>query len=118
VTSTAAARLTLVSTTGVPFFPDRIIRVDADIVTAPNAAPLPIIYPASLMPSERILGTDDSGWLPFLLLLELGLVAVALALVGMRRWGRIQTWVVMVPVLLSIGIAIAENVVILMPNLY
>ena len=118
VTSTAAARLTLVSTTGFPFFPDRIIRVDADIVTAPNAAPLPIIYPASLMPSERILGTDDSGWLPFLLLLELGLVAVALALVGMRRWGRIQTWVVMVPVLLSIGIAIAENVVILMPNLY
>ena len=50
--------------------------------------------------------------------LILGLVAVALALVGIRRWGRIQTWVVAVPVLLAIGIALAETVVILMPNLY
>jgi hypothetical protein len=116
--STSPARLTLVSTTGFPFFPDRIIRVDADIVTTANPAPLPIIYPASLTPAERLLGTDDSGWLPLLLLLELGLVAVALALVGIRRWGRIQTWVVAVPVLLAIGIALAETVVILMPNLY
>ena len=116
--STATGRLTLVSTTGLPFFPDRIIRVDADLVTTANPAPLPVIYPASLTSAERLLGTDDSGWLPLLLLLELGVVAVILALIGMRRWGRLQTWVVAVPVLLAIGIALAETVVILMPNLY
>ncbi len=118
VAPTALGRLTLVSTTGVPFFPDRIIRVDADLVTTANPAPLPVIYPASLTAAERLLGTDDSGWLPLLLLLELGLVAVALAAFGIRRWGRLQTWVVAVPVLLAIGIALAETVVILMPNLY
>jgi hypothetical protein len=117
-TGTAAGRLTLVSTTGFPFFPDQIIRIDADLVSTANPAPLPVIYPASLTSAERLLGTDDSGWLPLLLLLELGLVAVALAVVGIRRWGRIHTWVVAVPVLLAIGIALAETVVIVMPNLY
>jgi hypothetical protein len=117
-TATAAGRLTLVSTTGLPFFPDQIIRVDADLTTAANPAPLPIIYPASLTPAERLLGTDDSGWLPLLLLLELGIAAVVLAAFALRRWGRLQTWVVAVPVLLAVGIALAETVVVLMPNLY
>ncbi|MEN9911406.1 MAG: hypothetical protein RLZZ441_974, partial [Actinomycetota bacterium] len=53
-----------------------------------------------------------------LLILELGIALVLLALAGMRYWGRLQTWVVAVPTLLALGIGLAEQVVVLLPNLY
>lgn len=116
--STAPGTLTLVSTTGFPFFPDTVIRVDASLVSTPNPTPLPVIYAASLTPAEKILGSDEGGWLPLLLLLELGIVVIFLAMVGIRYWGRLQTWVVAVPTLLAVGIGVAEQVVVLLPNLY
>lgn len=116
--STAPGTLTLVSTTGFPFFPDTIVRVDASLVSTPNPTPLPVIYAASLTPAEKLLGNDDSGWLPLLLILELGIALVILAMFGMRHWGRLQTWVVATPTLLAVGIALAEQVVVLLPNLY
>lgn len=116
--STAPGTLTLVSTTGFPFFPDTVIRVDASLVSTPTATPLPVIYAASLTPAEKILGSDESGWLPLLLLLELGIALIFLAMAGIRHWGRLQTWVVAVPTLLAVGIGVAEQVVVLLPNLY
>jgi LPXTG-site transpeptidase (sortase) family protein len=116
--STAPGTLTLVSTTGFPFFPDTVIRVDASLVSTPTATPLPVIYAASLTPAEKILGSDESGWLPLLLLLELGIALIFLAMAGIRYWGRLQTWVVAVPTLLAVGIGVAEQVVVLLPNLY
>jgi hypothetical protein len=116
--STAPGTLTLVSTTGFPFFPDTVIRVDASLISTPKETALPLLYAASLTPAEKILGSDDSGWLPLLLILELGIGLVLLALAGMRYWGRLQTWVVAVPTLLALGIVLAEQVVVLLPNLY
>jgi len=116
--STAPGTLTLVSTTGFPFFPDTVIRVDASLISTPKETALPVLYAASLTPAEKILGSDDSGWLPLLLILELGIGLVLLALAGMRYWGRLQTWVVAVPTLLALGIVLAEQVVVLLPNLY
>ena len=116
--STAPGTLTLVSTTGFPFFPDTVIRVDASLVSTPNPTPLPVIYPASLTSAEKVLGSDEGGWLPLLLLLELGIVVIVLAMAGIRYWGRLQTWVVSVPTLLAVGIGVAEQVVVLLPNLY
>jgi sortase A len=116
--TTAPGTLTLVSTTGFPFFPDTVIRVDASLVSTPTATPLPVIYAASLTPAEKILGSDESGWLPLLLLLELGIALIFLAMAGIRHWGRLQTWVVAVPTLLAVGIGVAEQVVVLLPNLY
>ena len=116
--STAPGTLTLVSTTGFPFFPDTVIRVDASLISTPKDTPLPVLYAASLTPAEKLLGSDDSGWLPLLLILELGIALVLLALAGMRYWGRLQTWVVAFPTLLAVGIALAEQVVVLLPNLY
>lgn len=116
--STAPGTLTLVSMTGFPFFPDTVIRVDASLISTPKETALPVVYAASLTPAEKILGSDDSGWLPLLLILELGIGLVLLALAGMRYWGRLQTWVVAVPTLLALGIVLAEQVVVLLPNLY
>ena len=116
--STAPGTLTLVSTTGLPFFPSTVIRVDASLVSTPHLTPLPVIFAASLTPAETLLASDDSGWLPLLLILELGIGIVLLSMVGMRYWGRVQTWVVAVPTLLAVGIALAEQLVVLLPNLY
>lgn len=116
--STAPGTLTLVSTTGFPFFPDTVIRVDASLISTPEPTPLPVIYAASLTPAEKPLAGDETGWLPLLLILELGIALVVLAMLGMRHWGRLQTWVVAVPTLLAVGIALAEQVVVLLPNLY
>jgi hypothetical protein len=76
------------------------------------------LYAASLTPAEKLLGSDEGGWLPLLLLLELGIAVIFLAMAGIRYWGRLQTWIVAVPTLLAVGIGLAEQVVVLLPNLY
>jgi sortase A len=60
---------------------------------------------------------DGSVW-PFLVL---GLIVlagmVALFAVGMRFWGRRQTLVVAVPVVLAVGLSAASQLTVLLPNL-
>ncbi|MEY4458181.1 MAG: hypothetical protein RIS25_774 [Actinomycetota bacterium] len=113
-----ASRLTLVSTIGIPFLPDAIIRVDAVKNEESHPAPVSIMLPGYLMDSETLLGTDDSAYLPLLLLVELAAVFIFVAAWSRRFWGRWATYVVATPALLSIGIGIGENVIILLPNLY
>jgi hypothetical protein len=72
----------------------------------------------SLTAAEGPLASDDSGWLPLLLVLELAAVAVLAFTFAARRWGRWHTWVVAVPVSILLGCTIAEQVVVLLPNLY
>lgn len=112
------SRLTLVSTIGMPFLPDAIIRVDAVKTEDSYPAPVSIMLPGYLMDSETLLGTDDSAYLPLLLLVELAAVFIFIAAWSRRFWGRWATYVVSTPVLLAVGIGIGEHVIILLPNLY
>lgn len=111
-------RLTLVSATGAPYFADGVVRVDATLTSKTFATPNPALLVGSLTDSEGTLASDSSGLLPLLLLVELAAAAIMLLSIAIRRWGRWQTWIVATPVAIVLGTAIAEQVIVLLPNLY
>lgn len=118
LSSTKAARLTLVSATGTVFSAGEVVRVDADLVGTAQAAPQPVLRPGSLTKAEDPLASDPSGWLPLFLLLELAILVGVLLVWSLRRWGRWHTWIVAVPVVLALGAEIAQQTVVVLPNLY
>ena len=111
-------RLTLVSASGPTFLPDGVVRVDATLTSAPFVTPRAALLVGSISSSEQALGGDESGALPLLLILELAVVAVLAFTLALRRWGRWHTWVVAVPVTIVIGCTLAEQLTVLLPNLY
>jgi len=111
-------RLTLVSASGPAFLADGVVRVDATLTSKPFATPIPALLVGSLTSAESPLASDESGWLPLLLFLELAAVAIFAFTIAVRRWGSWHTWVVATPVALVLGCTIAEQVIVLLPNLY
>ena len=116
--SVAGGRLTLVGATGVPFLSGAVVRVDADLVGKAYPTPQPVLGAAALSPAEQPLASDSSGWLPLFLWGELAAVVAGGIIVAFRRWGRWHTWVVGVPLVLIIGVQMAKQMVIVLPNLY
>lgn len=116
--SATAGRLTLVSATGMPFVSGAVVRVDADLVGKAYPTPQPVLRAAALSPAEQPLASDSGGWLPLFLWGELAVVVAVGIILALRRWGRWHTWVVGVPVVLIIGVEMAKQVVIVLPNLY
>ncbi|TBN57019.1 class E sortase [Glaciihabitans arcticus] len=114
--TSGGGRLTLVSASGVPFIPDSIIRVDAKLTSEAQPSPGKVIGYAALDANELTMEGDAGGW-P---LLVIGLIALfvtlALFTVSRRFWGRWQTWIVAVPVLMALGSFSAQQVAVLLPN--
>lgn len=110
-------RLTLVSAAGIPFIPDSIIRVDARLTSASVDSPGKVVgYPA-LDADELTMQGDASAW-PLLVLGVVALLAtIGLFTVSRRFWGRWQTWIVAVPVVIAFGTFTAQQVAILLPNI-
>ncbi|MEU6605738.1 sortase [Streptomyces shenzhenensis] len=110
-------RLTLITADGTPFMPRGILRVDADLVSDVQPTPAPAVAAGALPEEEKPMATSASAWLP-LVLWGQGLVLAAAALTWARtRWGRPHTWVVAVPLLGALGLATADQALMLLPNL-
>lgn len=114
---TGAGRVVLVTADGPHYAPSGLLLVDADLVSEvkPTASrPLP---PAALPAAEKALGTEDGAWVPLVLWGEaLLLAAVALAM-AWSRWGRAQSWIVGLPVLSALALAVCDEIARLLPNL-
>ncbi len=112
-----AGRLILVTGDGPAFEPSGVLLVDADLVSdVQDADPRPFST-AALPAAERAMGTDPGAWVPLVLWGE-GLLLAVVALTLLRaRWGRAQSWAVGVPVLAALGLAVADQVACLLPNL-
>ena len=110
-------RLTLVSAAGIPFAPDSIVRVDAKLTSAAQESPGKVVgYPA--LDDNELTMAGDSSAMPLLVLgILLLLAALGLFTLSRRYWGRWQTWVVAVPVLIAVGGFCAQQVAVLLPNL-
>lgn len=110
-------RLTLVTAYGNPFRPDEVLRVDAELVSDPVPAPPRPLRSAMLPQVEQAMEGDPGGWTE----LVLWGLAAAIAAAGVAwasvRWGAGQAWIIAIPLLGGLGVAIADQVAVLLPNL-
>ena len=110
-------RLTLVSASGVPLFATSVTRVDAKLVSKAKLTPLSTTTYASLPDNEEAMRGNQAAW-PILALTLALLAGLVLVFILLRRyWGKWQTWIVAVPVLIAVGSFAATQVLILFPNL-
>jgi sortase A len=110
-------RLILTTADGPPFAPTGVVRIDADTISAPNPAPAMVVTTTDIASSELAFGTEPVAWVQLVLWGQcLVLAAAAVSWLG-TRWGRWQTWTVAVPVLSYFGLAVADQVSRLLPNL-
>jgi sortase A len=119
-------RLTLITAAGRTLAPNGVLRVDADLlascasakVCAPVAStPSLVVGSSALTEAEGVMKGDASVWITLVLWTQ-ALIVAAGAFVWLRmRWGRWQSWLVGIPVLGVIGIALGNDVAQLLPNL-
>ncbi|GAA1949234.1 sortase [Catenulispora subtropica] len=110
----APSRLVLVTTSGNPYLPEDLLRVDAVLVDDANVLPTGSV--SKPQPGDEALSTDRSAWVP-LVLWGQALVLAAIAVTWLRgRWGGRQAWLVGSPLLLALGLAVADTAARLLPN--
>jgi sortase A len=110
--------LTLVTSTGSGWLrhlaPSHVVYVDAVLKgsTAPTPPGRPVAVPTAELP-----GHNDPGAWPYLVLWLQGLIIAAVGGVwSWMRWGRWQTWLVAIPILLGVLWGISEETMRLLPN--
>ena len=107
----------MVTADGPPYAPFAVLRIDADLISKVNPAPAMVVSASEISASEQALGTDPGALVP-IVLWGAALLAAAGALAwAAQRWGRWQTWIVAVPVVLFFSLSIADQVASLLPNL-
>jgi sortase (surface protein transpeptidase) len=112
-----ASRLLLATAAGRPYLPDGVLRVDADLDGTPVGGPARLVTTAELPAVERLMAADTGTlWVLAFWLQALTLVVLA-AVWAWHRWGHAQAWVVFVPPLLLVGLAVAGEAARLLPNL-
>lgn len=110
-------RLELVTADGAPLASDGVLYVDASLKGKPSETPASVLTSGALDPGERIMGSDSNGWLPLLFIFQWLAITVILTRWLVQKWGRWQTWIVAVPVLLVLGASTADCAMALLPNL-
>jgi sortase A len=108
-------RLSLVTATGASFLPSGVLHVDADLQGAASASPTLAV--TAVNSSESAMGTDTDTLWGLVLLLQLLLLAAVVGAWSWRQWGRVQTWIVFVPLLLLLGSLASDQMARLLPNL-
>jgi hypothetical protein len=109
-------RMILVTADGSPLVPTGILYVDADLTT--KAQPSPgVVLAAYMSPAENAMATDPQAWLPIVLLGQvLVLVAVTLSWLW-SAFGKLQTWLIAVPIVGFMVLTVADQATRLLPNL-
>jgi LPXTG-site transpeptidase (sortase) family protein len=110
-------RLTLITADGAPYTPSGTLRLDATLASAVQPAPPRPLALGWIDESEQALGTENAAWLSVFLWSQGLLGAALLTMAAYRVWGRWQTWIVCVPVLTALGLAVSGAATRLLPNL-
>lgn len=109
-------RLILVTTDGPSLLPTSVLFVDAEVTSAvqPRAAQL---SPRELSPAEAVMAGDSSALLGAFLWSVL-LAGAATATVWFRfRAGPWPAWALGMPVLVTLGLLVMDEIAALLPNL-
>lgn len=114
--SRGQGRLMLVTTDGPALQPTDVIRVDAALVTPVQVRPAQL--PSTAVPAADALLVGDNSALLAVVGWSVLLVGVAIATVWVRFvTGLWQAWVIGLPVLVTIGLAVSDEIAALLPNL-
>ncbi|MEU7870093.1 sortase [Dactylosporangium sp. NPDC049140] len=115
--ATGAGRVVLTTAYGGLLVPSDALRVDADLVSEVLPKPQQVVKNSQLAPAEQVMAVDTRVWFPLVFIGEALLLAVALLSAARAFWGLWQTWIVAVPVVGFLGLATADQVSRLLPNL-
>lgn len=108
-------RLTLMTADGGTYIPTDILRVDTELIS--KVQPTPARLFDTNPPNENALAGEPAAWMQLVLWAQ-ALVLVAIGLTWARlRWGARQAWLVGVPTLGMLGLAVANEIARLLPNL-
>jgi len=112
-----ASRLTLATAKGPAFLPHGVTYVDADLVSPSVGRPGIAFAFGNIPDSQQVLGSDHSRMFSLSWLMELLVLMTVGAVWAWKRWSHPAMWVVFVPVLAATGLACADRVCDLLPNL-
>lgn len=112
-----SSRLTLVTADGTPYIPSGAFYVDADLDGQATGG-APRNYTSATLPLEERAMAGDSSTLWALAFWLQGLILLAVGVVwSWNRWNRAATWIVFLPPLTLVGLAVAGEIARLLPNL-
>ncbi|MGH3786614.1 MAG: sortase [Pseudonocardiaceae bacterium] len=110
------SRLTLVTTNGPALSPTDVLRVDASLVG--EAQPRPAQIPSQSLPAADAMLAGDTSALWAVVGWAVLLLGAAIATVWVRyRTGPWQAWLIGVPVLVTLGLTVSDEIAALLPNL-
>ncbi len=110
-------RLVLTTATGAAYVPGGVLRVDAKLTSSVQPSNGVALSPSQLPADEKVLAGEPGAWLPIALWAQ-ALLAISVGIVWARaRWGYWQAWLVGLPLLVAVALAIGDNVIRLLPNL-
>lgn len=110
-------RLELVTADGPALMATGTLYVDAVLTSKTMDAPSMVYTEAALGDGQQAMQPAPNAVLPFLFSLQWLIIAAAVTLWLTRVWGRRQTWMVAIPLLLILGATTADSAVALLPNL-
>jgi sortase A len=110
-------RMLLITADGRPYVPDGVLRVDAVLISEPLSGGSPAFTARTLPSSDAIMASDTTTLWALALWLQALLLATVAFVWAWFRWGRARAWIVGFPVLLLVGLMVADQVARLLPNL-
>lgn len=110
-------RLELITADGSPLFPSGTLHIDAELVSAVEDTPAPVMTTEVLSPAELAMAGDSEGLLPTLFWGQLLIVASVVIRWVRTKWGMWQTVTLAIPVLVSLAAATSGAAMTLLPNL-
>jgi LPXTG-site transpeptidase (sortase) family protein len=112
-----AGRLTLITAKGGWFMPSGTLTVDAAQVSKSFGRPTPAFASGFVPDSEHPMAGDPGRLFSLSWLLELLVIVSGVAVWAWKRWSHPAMWIVFAPVLTVLGLACADRICDLLPNL-
>jgi LPXTG-site transpeptidase (sortase) family protein len=114
---TSMGRLTLVSTSGLPFFATDVLRVEATLDGAPKPTPNRVIPNRAIADNEQALASNLDALTPLIFMTQFLIVLLFAISWLSRKWGRMQAWIAGAPTIIFFGGIWSSQIIQLLPNL-
>jgi LPXTG-site transpeptidase (sortase) family protein len=110
-------RLTLVSTSGLPFIATDVLRVEATLDGAPKPTPNRVIPNRAIADNEQALASNLDALTPLIFMTQFLIVLLFAISWLSRKWGRMQAWIAGAPTIIFFGGIWSSQIIQLLPNL-